>query len=413
MLWPDDEVPMRSRLISPLWTALQLAVPLLVLAGPAHAVNVVDTEPSGAFDRAVLDVGGFLQPRYVQVAEDVAAGTTGENSLILRRVRLELRGSLSDDGEDGGKGFGVSTRLSLETMPEARLVDGFVNIRALPAVQIRAGQFKTPTGRSFLVSDRRTMFAERGEIMGLNPGRQMGVMVHGRAPRNRVEYGVGAFNGEGTNRLANVNDKFMYAGRVVVAPLGGPGTAAGELLAIDEPLTFAVGYASFFGVTGPEGQEEATIGHNAEAFFHWRWVSVQGEYLWRFTDWEDPALADFNSGGYYAQVGSFLPGVPWAEEHVAVIYKFDALDELDAIGTLVPPTGPDDPAVARRSHDIGVAYHVGAPYFDGIHRLRVQVEYSIVQERENADGSRFDGASADAPTAYDNNEIIVAAHMSF
>lgn len=389
-----------------------LPLPLLLLASPALAVEVLDRKPDGAFDRAVLDVGGFIQPRYVQVPEDELAGTTGENSLSVRRARLEIKGALSDE-KNGKKGFGVSSKLSIETMPEARLVDAFVNVRAIPAVQVRAGQFKAPTGRSWMVSDRRTLFAERGEITELFPGRQMGVMVHGKAPKNKVEYGLGVFNGEGTNRLANVNDKFLYAGRVVVSPLGSPGTVQGELLPLDEPLTFSVGYSSFFNVTGPEGQEEATIGHNAEAFFHWRWVSVQGEYLWRFTDWEDTNLADFNSGGYYAQLGSFLPGVPWAEEHVAVLYKFQEVDFLDPIDKLAPPTGPEDPGIAHRSHSLGLGYYVGAPWFDAIQTMRVQVEYSIKQELEAADGSRFDGAPADSAYAYDNNELVVAAHLTF
>lgn len=390
-----------------------LTAPLLLLAGPAAAVEVLDTQPKGAFDRAVLDIGGFLQPRYVQVPEDPVAGTTGEKSLALRRARLEIVGDLSDQRADGGAGFGVRSKLSIETMPEARLVDAYVDVRARPALQVRAGQFKAPTGRSWMVSDRRTLFAERGEITALYPGRQMGAMLHGRAPENRVEYGLGVFNGEGTNRLANVNDRFMFAGRVVVSPLGGPGTVAGELLAPDAPMTVSAGYSSFFNVTGPEGQEQATIGHNAEAFFHWRWVSVQGEYLWRFTDWEDATLADYNSGGYYAQLGSFVPGVPWAEEHLAVLYKFQELDELDPIDKLAPPSSPEDPAIARRTHSMGLGYYVGAPYFDAIHTLRVQLEYTIKQELEAADGTRFGGAAADAPTAYDNNELLVAAHLTF
>ncbi len=395
-----------------------LAPALLLTAAaasrPARAYEVLKADPEGAFDEVRMDVGGFIQPRFVSQPEDEVAGSPGEIGFNVRRARFELIGDLDKFGADReDKRFGVTSRIGVETMPEARLVDAFINLRFLPAVQLRAGQFKAPTGRSWMVSDRRTLFPERGEITELYPGRQMGVMVHGNARENVVEYGLGAFNGEGMNRLANVNRKLLYAGRFVVSPIGSPGTAKGELLDPEEEPTFSVGYSGFFNVVGPEGQEEATIGHNGEAFVHWRWVSVQAEYLWRFTDWEDPAIADFNSGGYYAQVGSFVPAVPWAEEHVALLYKFQELDELDAIDATVSPTGPDDPAVARRTHTIGVGFYAGDPYFDSIHTMRLQVEYTIKQELEAADGTRFDGRPADSAFAYDNNTLVVAGHLTF
>lgn len=390
------------------------AVLLAAASRPAAAYEVLKTDPKGDFDELRMDVGGFIQPRFISQPEDEDANSPGEVGFAVRRARFELKGDLDQFGENRkDKKFGIASKIGVETIPEARLVDAYVNVRLMPEVQLRAGQFKAPTGRSWMVSDRRTLFPERGEITELYPGRQMGAMVHGRTKKNYVEYGLGAFNGEGTNRLANVNRKFLYAGRVVVAPLGSPGTVKGELLDPEEELTFSVGYSGFLNVIGPEEQEEATIGHNAEAFFHWRWVSIQGEYLWRFTDWQDPAIADFNSGGYYAQIGSFVPAVPWAEEHVALLYKFQELDELDATEDPVSPTGPDDPAIARRTHTIGAGIYAGSPFFPSIHTMRLQVEYTIKQELEAADGTRFDGAPADSPFAFDNNTLVVAGHLTF
>ena len=405
----------RPPLPAPLLRGGALTAGLLAAGPAARAAEVLRTDPDGAFDELRVDLGGFVQPRFVLEQKDEVAGHPGERGWEVRRARLELDTRWSTDGDKGKReeGFAVGARFGLEAIPEARLVDAYIDVQAARPLALRVGQFKAPTGRSWMVSDRRTLFPERGEITELYPGRQMGGMVFGSTRKNVIEYGVGLFNGEGTNRLTNVNEKFLSCGRVVISPFGGPGTEDGELLAIDVPPTVSVGYSAFLNVQGPEEQEDATIGHNAEVFAHWRWVSVQGEVLWRFTDWQDTTLADYNSGGFYAQIGSFVPGVPWAEEHLALMYKLQQLDELDAVEDWAPPTGPTDPAVARREHSLGLGWYAGGPHFGSIHTLRVQLEYTMRQEVEGAGGGLHPGAVADAPYQFDNDVLMLAGHLSF
>lgn len=372
---------------------LAYSVILIGLLAPAHAREIVDVKPDEGFTRIRYDLGGFMQPRYTSEPEDEAEAFPGQEGFSVRRARLELKGIYSTSTEAS-----VENKVSIELMPEPRLVDAYIDVGPNDAFRLRWGQFKTPTSRSMLVSDRRTLFPERGEILNMTPRRDIGAMVHGELGDHHLEWQAGVFNGEGTNRIANVNRKYLYAWRAVYSPIGGPGTVE-ELMATDADATVSVGYSGFFNVDGPEGTEEATISHTVEGFAHWRYLTLQGEWLWGFADWEPVSVADYYYTGWYVQGGVFLAGVPWAQEHIALLGKFEQVEEYDPIDAVVPLVSAQDDAQARRQTWVGVGYYVGGPQFRSIHTLRLQVAYGLKTELE------------DLP--YDNNELQIAGHMSF
>ena len=368
-------------------------------SGPAFAVELLNTrKESEGFDETRVNVGGFVQPRFVRIPEDKPNEVPGEVGFQVRRARLEFASSFFELGPESHRTFGLVAKTSIELMPEARLVDAYVDAVARPILALRVGQFKTPTSRTLLVSDRNTALPERPDIDTQGPQRQIGAMVHGHTRKNHLEYGLGAFNGEGTNRLGNVNRKFLYAGRVVVSPWGGPGTED-ELLGPTVDPTLSLGYATWFDVAGEEGQEDATIAHNAEFFAHWRWLNLQSEYLWRFTDFEQPVLADFTGGGFYVQAASFLVGVPWAEDHISLVGRYEQADPFVSTRLNVPLTGPTDPAQGRRGISAGLGFYVGPPWFERVQDMRLQVLWTHYTETENQ--------------PFDNDELVLASHLAF
>jgi hypothetical protein len=377
------------------------ALAVLVASGPGWAAELVDrVDPAKAgagWDRQRFSFGGFVQPRFVWSPEDKAAAVPGEVGFQVARVRLEQQSTLSRAaaGEDG---IAVRQAISIELMPEARLVDAYLDLQAHPLLTLRMGQFKTPTSRTLLISDKSTALPERAALDDLGPRRQIGAMLHGADLDNIVEYGIGAFNGEGTNRLGNVNRKLLYAGRVAVSPWGGPGTTS-ELLDPNEDPTATVGYAVYVNKDGPEGAEEASISHNGEAFAHYRWVTVQAELLWRFTDWQPVDLADFHSNAWYVQAASFVPGVPWADEHLALVGRYDRSDALVPINGDVPLVGPTDPAQGRQSVTVGLGLYAGQPWTRRAQDLRLQLLWSKNDELEDL--------------SYDNDQVSLAAHLTF
>ncbi|MEL6346640.1 MAG: porin [Myxococcota bacterium] len=364
---------------------------LMAMSGDAHAFEIVNKEQVGGFDRVRVTLGGFMQPRFTLVPDDTEQGIPGELGFALARSRLEFGGYLIGP-------LSIKPRVTIELIPEARLVDSYLNLSVFDEAQIRFGQFKAPTNRSFLVSDKNTLFPERAELTDVIPRREMGVMLHGDFGERIFEYQLGAFNGEGTNRLSNVNRQFLYAGRIVVSPLGSPGTTT-ELLPVKAPTTISLGVSAHINVIGDEGEQEGSSGINAESLFHWKWITLQAEYLFRSIDWENVDVADFDQEGWYVQTGIYVPGNAWLQEHIVIIGRAEEIEAYEPIDVNVPLVSANDPNQRRREYAFGLTYLAGAELLNDPQDLRIQVTYAIREELE------------DIP--YTNNAFTVAAHVTY
>jgi hypothetical protein len=139
--------------------------------------------------------------------------------------------------------------------------------------------------------------------------------------------------------------------------------------------TVTFGYSWHFNEIGPPGQQLGTMGHNAELFFHYRFVTVQGEFLYRVADAEDLSLDDFHQAGRYEQFDRYISK------------KYD-----------LPLAGTTDPAQHARDIHIGLNFYWGKPLFLEVGDLRVNVNYVIKQELENQ--------------PFKNNELIFALHFA-
>jgi len=134
--------------------------------------------------------------------------------------RLELEGTLFRRIE-----FEVSREFGDPEEPER---DAFVNLRLARAAQVQAGRFKIPFGRDALTSGARLDFVLRS-LAGrqLAPGRDVGLMAHGRLAGRRVSYEVGYFKRDGdrarTEQTRGARD--AVAGRVLVTPFASEDSA--------------------------------------------------------------------------------------------------------------------------------------------------------------------------------------------
>jgi hypothetical protein len=169
-----------------------------------------------------LELSGRVHAQFQTTSVD---GFSPSSTFSIRRARLKatyenLSGSMTGRLQfDVGEGKAV-------------LKDGYVDLKLSDAVRVRMGQFKKPFSLWELTSTTKIPVIERSnEILGTSnkhsanrvavkdggfAGRDIGVQVHGVS--GRVEYAIGAFNGNGSNAEEDDdNGKSVGARLVMVA----------------------------------------------------------------------------------------------------------------------------------------------------------------------------------------------------
>lgn len=156
-----------------------------------------------------LKIGGYAQfdGRWVE------QGSPADSAFRVRRARIDLRGELPN-------------QFAWRLMPDfsgssATLIDGWVEYRGWDLGVPRVGQFKEPFGLEAMYSPAWLDFTERSMIStAFAPLEDIGIGLTGQALDKHLWYGVGAFNGRGTNKEDNQNDKDI-AGRLQFTPWAG------------------------------------------------------------------------------------------------------------------------------------------------------------------------------------------------
>ncbi|MBC8097030.1 MAG: porin [Akkermansiaceae bacterium] len=137
----------------------------------------------------------------------------GNDTFLLRRARPIIEGTFFRDFDfQIVPDFGGSS---------VQLVDAFVNYRARPELQFKAGKFKGPVGLEQLQSDATLPFNERSLVTGLVSTRNVGVQLWGDIAEGALGYAIGAFNQAGDGRNPNnndFNDNKEIAGRIFAQP---------------------------------------------------------------------------------------------------------------------------------------------------------------------------------------------------
>jgi phosphate-selective porin OprO and OprP len=135
-------------------------------------------------------------------AFDVARRRVGIEGRITDAVEFQVEGELNDDEP---------------------WRDVYANYRQFDVVQVQAGKFKLPFSLDENTSSTNLDFAFRSRAATqLSPGRDIGVMVHGRVVDRIVRYELGIFEHDGRNARTR-NPERVYggqtlAGRVAVEP---------------------------------------------------------------------------------------------------------------------------------------------------------------------------------------------------
>lgn len=334
-----------------------------------------------------VTLGGYVQPQLRLRQDDPQVGFD-EDGVRVRRARLEA----GDRSRFGALTF--TARLEVEVASQVELMDGYVSAEApLPRGgrwRVDAGQLKVPVSRQALLSDARLAFVEKPDLAALAPERQLGAAAAVTVPYAPwLALRGGVFDGEGKNQGGNVDQRFLWAGRVEVAPLGRDVPLAESALG----GTYVVAGASAAQnrvATGSDVERTRTFG--ADLAFGWRGLSGAVEYLEVRHHRRLGGYPDYRANGVAAHLAYLLP-LPgrWAR-HVEVAARLDEIDRNDA----VPIERAGDPDQSLRS------YHLAATWYQHGHDLKLQVDAAHVVEVEAITRNR-------TPATYRNDTVLLQA----
>jgi phosphate-selective porin OprO/OprP len=177
---------------------------------PAKWTFNLDKHPSLRWGKLFrIDFRAKVQNDFRTFEPDVA---TDEGLYELHRARVGIEGRLLKTVE-----FEVERELAATQNPWK---DVFINWRHFRHVQIKAGKFKAPFGMEQLVGPTQTDFIYRAGISEyLVPGRDIGVMAHGRFFDRGLNFAAGLFRHDGDN--ARIKNNERAAGQTFVARLTG------------------------------------------------------------------------------------------------------------------------------------------------------------------------------------------------
>jgi phosphate-selective porin OprO and OprP len=190
------------------------------------------------------------------------------NTFLIRRGRIFADGTFAK-------------LYSFQVIPEfsgtPTLIDANLTATLSPALQLRFGRFKPPTGLERLQSDSLTFFDERALPSNLTPDRDIGVQAFGDVLGGKVSYAAGVFNGvpdAGTSSNADFDNDKELAARIYTAPFKKDTTSPLQGLS--------------FGIAATEGRSKTASGRTAgyktdgqQTFFSYNSAVVGDGRSWR------------------------------------------------------------------------------------------------------------------------------------
>jgi len=181
------------------------------LAGIDENLKPFLRSPGGDFR---LELGGFVQFDFdgVQNNARLLTGPDLIDTFLVRRARLNMTGQLFN-----WIGFKIEGDYGTQQNPAFALTDGYIDLNFLPAIGLRAGQYKVPFSMEELTSDLFIDTIERSMVNELVPSRDQGVMLQGQLFNRILGYNLGVFNGSGINASDGNNEKDV-AVRLTLAP---------------------------------------------------------------------------------------------------------------------------------------------------------------------------------------------------
>jgi len=342
-----------------------------------------------------VSVGGYLQPQFRLRQNSPVQGD--QDGFKFARARLIIVGQTHAGNLD------LSATVETELQPQFSMLDAYASVvrvfgkskGALPGkVQLDVGQMRTPISRQQMLSDSRIAFVDKAQLATIAPDRDLGARLTFAPPKLPAKVFLGAFNGEGKNQVENINESYLYAARLELAPFGrdvplAEGAFGGKVLIAG--LSYGHNKLS----SQANGQEKRTY-LGADIFGSWKGISASFEYLVVKYAFEggDPGMLspDYKGNGWVAQLNYLLPVKlpPYQQSRLEVGARIEEIDRND----LIPIAQPGDPNQSVREITGVLTYYMR------MHNLKAQLVFNHFDELE-------DKSIVGADAKYKNDQVIL------
>jgi hypothetical protein len=304
-----------------------------------------------ALDRSLAD--------YLAKAGDVSAGNTtyvqnqgvtfssgdGMWSVYFGGLFQFSYAYWSGDNVDPNGGFGVDENridfggtifdpaltfyVQLDAKSSVNLLDAYLDWQICDFAYFRAGEFKVPFGRQFLVDQSDRAFGRLNTIYGMfpaagvsfsgstpispNAGRDRGVMFHDIADIDdnvngmKIEWAAGLWNGAGGNRTTANETWLMWGLRLGFYPMGFIPYVEGDWdISQDPKFGIAGSYFSDSTQANSAGKNPNRSRWEVDAVLCWMGLYLTGEYHSLTSDKVLTPPKDLTDTGWFVQAGYFI-----------------------------------------------------------------------------------------------------------
>ena len=251
-----------------------------------------------------MKLSGYTQIRFQQFDE------TGKiNGTDVRRARLNLQGDVTPYW---------SYQFQVDFAGGAKLLDAVANFKPYDFLNFTVGQTKIPLSYENQISDDKMEANDRSQVIealvargkdvnGNHNGRDLGIMAYGSFlkinNKNRIDYRIGVFNGEGIN-VADSNSAKSTSGRLVAHILKG----------LDVGTSYYSGWDMFRSAKGEPDMNQNRSRLGFEFNYVYKRMYFRGEYM----QGKDGAVS---REGWYLQTGYFV--IP---NKLQLLAKYDVYD---------------------------------------------------------------------------------------
>jgi hypothetical protein len=317
-----------------------------------------------------LMLGGWIRPGFTYVSDsdfndDDTDGFDFDDARLIGLGDLEIY-----------EGLGASFRFNFDVnRGNFSVRDTFGSITyKKDLIALDVGLFKTPLGLSLLQSQSKMQFPINTIIRRLAFGRDLGVQLRSDFPIGPAWFHVAAMvaNGEGGFRQRrNLDNEFVYVGRVEVSPLGRMERSESDLENSDFQLSagFSAGHNSALtndlGLQDA-GAQETKIGGDVRMWF--KGASLRAEYL-RGLRGDVEGSAGFDRYGLVVQAGYVLP-IPIPLPRFEIVARYQQAD----VNTELAGDEGDDYLIDNTETRV---MQFGANAYIANHAVKIQAMYQL------------------------------------